>query len=65
MLGRAMNEVAPNSPSETTNANPAPDQRRPGDDRQVDLAPHPTRRGAEDGSRLPHLGRDRAQGGHR
>ena len=39
--GRTMKRVAPNSPSEMANAKPGRDQRGAGDDRQVDLAPHP------------------------
>ena len=42
-----MKTVAPNSPSEIANAKPAATSSGAGDDRQVDLAPHPRWRRAE------------------
>ena len=62
--GRAMKSVAPNSPSETANANPAPTSDGARDDRQVDLAPDPARRGAEHRGRLAQARVDRAQDRH-
>ena len=59
-----MNTVAPNSPSETANAKPAPTRQPPGRDGEVDLAPDPRRRRAEGRGRLAEPGVDRAQHRH-
>ena len=59
--GRTMNTVAPNSPSEIANANPAATSAARADDRQVDLAPHPRRRRAEQ-SRPPRAAAGRSTG---
>ena len=62
--GRATNDVAPNSPSDTAIANPNADRERLQRDRQVDLAPHPPRRRAEHARRVAQPRVDRPQRGH-
>ena len=60
---RAMNTVAPNSPSDTANAKPAATISARRTDRQVDLAPDRARRGTEHGGRLAQPVVDRPQHG--
>ena len=62
--GRAMKAVAPNSPSETAKAKPAPGGGRSGHQGEVDLSPDPAWGRTEHRGRLPQPGAHRAHHRH-